>query len=103
MFAIVETGGKQFRVEEGRSLKVAKMDAEAGSTITLDNVLLVGGGDDVKIGQPLVAGASVQCEVVTHGRDKKIIVFKKKRRNSYRKKQGHRQDFTLLKVTSIQG
>jgi large subunit ribosomal protein L21 len=79
------------------------MDAEAGSTITLDNVLLVGGGDDVKIGQPLVAGASVQCEVVTHGRDKKIIVFKKKRRNSYRKKQGHRQDFTLLKVTSIQG
>lgn len=103
MFAIVETGGKQFRVEEGRSLKVAKMDAQAGSAITLDNILLVGSGADVKIGQPVVSGASVQCEVVAHGRDKKITVFKKKRRNSYRKKQGHRQDFTLLKVTSIQG
>lgn len=103
MFAIVETGGKQFRVEEGRSLKVAKMEAQAGSAVTLDRILLVGSGADVKIGQPFVSGASVQCEVVDHGRDKKIIVFKKKRRKDYRKKQGHRQDFTLLKVTSIQG
>lgn len=102
MFAIVETGGKQFRVEEGRSLKVAKLDAPAGSEITLDQILLVGTGADVKIGQPLVAGASVQCEVVDHGRDKKIIVFKKKRRKDYRRTQGHRQDFTLLKVKSIQ-
>lgn len=102
MFAIVETGGKQFRVEEGRSLKVAKMEAQAGSEITLDKVLLVGTGADVKVGQPLVAGASVQCEVVDHGRDKKIIVFKKKRRKDYRRTQGHRQDFTLLKVKSIQ-
>ena len=79
MFAIVETGGKQFRVEEGRSLKVARMDAQAGSAITLDKILLVGAGADVKVGQPFVSGASVQCEVVDHGRDKKIIVFKKKR------------------------
>jgi large subunit ribosomal protein L21 len=102
MFAIVETGGKQFRVEEGRSLKVAKMDVPAGSEVTLDQILLVGAGADVKIGQPVVAGASVQCEVVDHGRDKKIIVFKKKRRKDYRRTQGHRQDFTLLKVKSIQ-
>jgi large subunit ribosomal protein L21 len=103
MFAIVETGGKQFRVEEGRSLKVAKLDVQAGAEITLDQVLLVGAGAEVKIGQPFVAGATVQCEVVDHGRDKKIIVFKKKRRKDYRRTQGHRQDFTLLKVKSIQG
>jgi large subunit ribosomal protein L21 len=102
MFAIVETGGKQFRVEEGRSLKVAKLDVQAGSEITLDKILLVGTGAEVKIGQPFVAGAAVQCEVVDHGRDKKIIIFKKKRRKDYRKTQGHRQDFTTLKVKSIQ-
>lgn len=102
MFAIVETGGKQFRVEEGRSLKVAKLEAQAGTEVTLDKVLLVGAGAEVKIGQPFVAGAAVQCEVVDHGRDKKIIIFKKKRRKDYRRTQGHRQDFTVLKVKSIQ-
>ena len=102
MFAIVETGGKQFRVEEGRSLKVAKLEALAGTEITLDKVLLVGAGAEVKIGQPFVAGAAVQCEVVDHGRDKKIIIFKKKRRKDYRRTQGHRQDYTTLKVKSIQ-
>ena len=102
MFAIVETGGKQFRVEEGRSLKVAKLEAQAGTEITLDKVLLVGADAEVKIGQPFVAGAAVQCEVVDHGRDKKIIIFKKKRRKDYRRTQGHRQDFTVLKVKSIQ-
>jgi len=102
MFAIVETGGKQFRVEEGRSLKVAKLDVQAGSELTLDKILLVGTGADVTIGQPFVAGATVQCEVVEHGRDKKIIIFKKKRRKDYRRTQGHRQDYTTLKVKSIQ-
>ncbi len=102
MFAIVETGGKQFRVEEGRSLKVAKLEVLAGTEVTLDKVLLVGAGAEVKIGQPFVAGAAVQCEVVDHGRDKKIIIFKKKRRKDYRRTQGHRQDFTVLKVKSIQ-
>lgn len=103
MFAIVETGGKQFRVEEGRTLQVAKLDAPAGTKITLDKVLLLGAGSEVTIGQPLVPNAAVQCEVLEHGRDKKIIIFKKKRRKDYRKKQGHRQDFTRIKVTSIQG
>ncbi len=102
MFAIVETGGKQFRVQEGLSVKVSKLDAEAGSELSLDKVLMAGEGEDLKVGTPYVDGAKVTCEVVDHGRDKKIIVFKKKRRKDYRKKQGHRQDFTTLKVTAIQ-
>ncbi|GAU07737.1 50S ribosomal protein L21 [Desulfoplanes formicivorans] len=102
MFAIVEAGGKQFRVQEGLTVKVAKMDAEAGSELSLDKVLMAGEGEDLKIGTPYVDGAKVTCQVVEHGRDKKIIVFKKKRRKDYRKKQGHRQDFTTLKVTAIQ-
>jgi large subunit ribosomal protein L21 len=102
MFAIVETGGKQFRVQEGLTVKVAKLDAEAGSELSLDKVLMAGEGEDLKIGTPYVEGAKVTCQVVDHGRDKKIIVFKKKRRKDYRKKQGHRQDFTTLKVTAIQ-
>ncbi|WP_462323431.1 50S ribosomal protein L21 [Desulfoplanes sp.] len=102
MFAIVETGGKQFRVQEGLTVKVAKLDAEAGSELSLDKVLMAGEGEDLKVGTPYVDGAKVTCEVVDHGRDKKIIVFKKKRRKDYRKKQGHRQDFTTLKVTAIQ-
>ncbi len=101
MFAIVETGGKQFRVQEGLTVKVAKLDAEAGSELSLDKVVMAGEGDDLKIGTPYVDGASVTCQVVEHGRDKKIIVFKKKRRKDYRKKQGHRQDFTTLHVTAI--
>ncbi|HKK32453.1 MAG TPA: 50S ribosomal protein L21 [Desulfomicrobiaceae bacterium] len=102
MFAIVETGGKQFRVEEGRFLKVAKMDVEAGAEISLDKVLMVGEGAEVTVGRPYVEGATIACEVLDHGRDKKIIVFKKKRRKDYRKKQGHRQDFTTIKVNAIQ-
>ncbi|BDV01837.1 MAG: ribosomal protein [Desulfomicrobiaceae bacterium] len=102
MFAIVETGGKQFRVEEGLQFKAPKMEAEVGAEIALDRVLLVQGESGLKVGQPLVEGAVVRCQVVDHGRDKKIIVFKKKRRKGYSKKQGHRQDFTLVKVTGIE-
>ena len=102
MFAIVETGGKQLRVQEGLTVRVSKLDAEAGSELSLDKVLMAGEGEDLKIGTPYVEGAKVTCQVVDHGRDKKIIVFKKKRRKDYRKKQGHRQDFTTLKVTAIQ-
>lgn len=102
MFAIVETGGKQFRVEPGLQLKAPKMDAEVGSEIVLDRVLLVQGEAGLAVGQPLVDGAAVRCQVLEHGRDKKIIVFKKKRRKGYSKKQGHRQDFTLLQVTGIE-
>lgn len=101
MYAIIETGGKQFRVEEGRTLKLHRMDVQAGETITVDSVLLVDTGKEVKIGQPYVDKAQVCCEVVDHGREKKIIVFHKRRRKDSAKKQGHRQDFTTVKVTSI--
>jgi large subunit ribosomal protein L21 len=103
MYAIVETGGKQFRVEEGRRITVEKLPAEAGSEVILDKVLLVDAGGAPKIGMPYVSGAQVACEVIEHGRGEKIVVFKKKRRNDYKKKQGHRQDFTTLKIKAIQG
>lgn len=101
MYAIVETGGKQFRVEEGRTFKVQKIQAEAGSEVVLDKVLLVGEGTDVKIGQPYVEKAQVNCEIVEHGREKKIVVFHKRRRKDSMKKQGHRQDFTAIKIKAI--
>lgn len=100
MYAIIETGGKQFRVEEGLSLRVDKLDVEAGTELSLDKVLMIGGGD-VKIGAPYVAGAKVTATVVEHGRGEKILVFKKWRRNDSRKLQGHRQDYTALKITAI--
>ncbi|WP_028574821.1 50S ribosomal protein L21 [Desulfonatronovibrio hydrogenovorans] len=102
MFAIIETGGKQFRVKEGQQIKVAKLADEAGSEIVLDKILAAGGQSEVKFGQPYVDGAKVVCDVLSHERDKKVIVFKKKRRKGYSKKQGHRQDFTRLRVKSIE-
>ncbi|SKA73657.1 large subunit ribosomal protein L21 [Paucidesulfovibrio gracilis DSM 16080] len=101
MFAIIETGGKQFRVEEGLELDVELLKAEAGSTVSIDKVLLVGNGDATQIGAPYVDGAKVDCEVVKHGRGKKVVVFHKLPKKDARKKQGHRQDFTRLKVKSI--
>lgn len=101
MFAIIETGGKQFRVEEGLEMDVELLKAEAGSTVSIDKVLLVSNGDATKIGAPYVEGAKVDCEVVTHGRGKKIVIFHKLAKKDARKKQGHRQDFTRLKVKSI--
>ena len=102
MYAIVETGGKQFRVEEGRTIKVQKIQAEAGAELVLDKILLVGEGAGVPIGQPYVENAKVACEVVGHGREKKIVVFHKRRRKDSAKKQGHRQDYTAIKVKAIQ-
>ncbi|MFO7727260.1 MAG: 50S ribosomal protein L21 [Desulfonatronovibrio sp.] len=102
MFAIIETGGKQFRVREGQQIKVAKLTDEAGSEIVMDKILAAGVQSDVKFGQPYVEGARVVCDVLSHERDKKIIVFKKKRRKGYSKKQGHRQDFTRLRVKTIE-
>lgn len=101
MYAIIETGGKQFRVEEGRTIKVQKLQAEAGSEVVMDKVLLVGEGAGVKVGAPYVEKAQVACEVVEHGRDKKIVVFHKRRRKDSMKKQGHRQDYTAIKIKSI--
>ena len=102
MYAIIETGGKQFRVEEGNEIKVDKLGVEPGSELTIDKVLMVGGAD-TKIGAPYVENAKVTCDVVKHGRGKKIIVFHKRRRQDSQNKQGHRQDFTTLKVKSISG
>ncbi|UZP69037.1 50S ribosomal protein L21 [Desulfovibrio mangrovi] len=101
MYAIVETGGKQFRVEEGGKIFVEKLAAEAGSEVVLDKVLMVG-GDKFTVGAPYVASAKVTAEVLEHGRGEKIIVFKKRRRQDSRRKQGHRQEFTALKIKGIQ-
>lgn len=101
MYAVVKTGGKQYTISEGDVFNVENLDGEVGSTLELSDVVAIGSGDDLKIGTPFVEGASVSAEVVEHGRDKKIIVFKKKRRKGYKKKQGHRQGFTSLKVTAI--
>lgn len=100
MYAIVETGGKQFRVEEGCKIFVAKLGAEVGSEIVLDKVLLLG-GENFKAGQPYVENAQVKANVLEHGRGEKIHVFKKWRRNDSRSLKGHRQDYTALKITSI--
>lgn len=101
MYAIIETGGKQFRVEEGCKVMVDKLGAEAGAELTIDKVLMIGGGD-VKVGAPYVAGATVKAEVVEHNRGTKVLVFKRWRRNDSRKLRGHRQDYTTLKITGIQ-
>ncbi len=102
MFTIVEQGGSQFKVSEGDILKVPYMaDAEEGKEITIDRVLLVSKEDAVAVGTPTVDGAEVKAEVVEHGKDKKVLVIKKKRRKDYRRKTGHRQDFTRIKITSV--
>ncbi|GAB6175501.1 50S ribosomal protein L21 [Desulfobaculum senezii] len=102
MYAIVESGGKQFRVEEGRTIDIQKIQAEAGSELVLDKVLLVDKSGEVTVGEPYVENAKVSCEVVEHGREKKIIVFHKRRRQDSQKKQGHRQDFTTIKIKAIE-
>lgn len=101
MYAIIETGGKQYRVEEGSRVRVESLPQEKGQTITLERVLLVGQDANIKVGQPLVAGATVTAEIVTHDRAKKIIVFKKRSKKTYKKTQGHRQNYTELLIKSI--
>jgi large subunit ribosomal protein L21 len=101
MFAVIRTGGKQYRVAEGDVIAVEKLVGEPGATIELGEVLLVGEGAAAKAGAPLVAGASVSAELVEHRRADKIIVFKKKRRHNYRRKNGHRQHQTVLRITGI--
>jgi large subunit ribosomal protein L21 len=103
MFAVVKTGGKQYRVNEGDVLRVEKLDGEVGKKVTLDEVLMVGDDKSLKVGEPLVKGAKVTAEVVDQRKDKKIVVFKKKRRHNYRRKKGHRQEITVLRVTKIAG
>ena len=100
MFAIIETGGKQLKVEEGQTIFVEKLNADAGDTFTFDKVLFVG-GDAVKVGAPTVEGATVSAKIEKHGRGKKINVIKFKRRKNYHRKQGHRQPYTKLTVEKI--
>ncbi len=102
MYAVFQTGGKQFRAEPGARIRIPSLDVEPGETVTFDRVLLTGDGEDeVKVGTPVVDGAAVKAEVVRHGRADKIIVFKRKRRKGYRKKQGHRQNFTEIRVDEV--
>jgi large subunit ribosomal protein L21 len=100
MFAIVKTGGKQYRVGVGDQITVERLAGEVGAAISLDNVLAVG-GDALRVGTPVVAGASVTAKIVQQPRGTKIIVFKKKRRKNYRRKRGHRQELTVLKIEEI--
>jgi large subunit ribosomal protein L21 len=104
MYAVIETGGKQYRVEPGSTIKVEKLAGEAGSKIVFDQVLLVSSGDgaDVKIGKPHVAGAKVKGEIVRHGRGEKLVVFKMEYARNYVRKNGHRQDFTAVKIDAIE-
>jgi large subunit ribosomal protein L21 len=101
MYAVIQTGGKQFRAEPGKRLRVPTLALEPGETITFDDVRLASDGSDVKIGTPSVDGASVTAEVLLHGRTKKVIVFKRKRRKGYRKKNGHRQGFTEIRIDEV--
>ena len=101
MYAVIKTGGKQYVVNEGATLKVEKLEGEVGSNIELGTVLAVGDGKDIKLGSPTVDGALVKAEIIAQSKAKKVIVFKKKRRKGYTKKQGHRQFFTELKVQEI--
>ncbi|MCH1477767.1 50S ribosomal protein L21 [Arenicellales bacterium IMCC55707] len=101
MYAVVQTGGKQYRLGVGDNVRVEKLAGELGEVVELPQVLVIGDGEKVSIGDPVIAGASVKAEIVSHGRDKKIRVFKMKRRKKYRRTQGHRQSFTQLRVTEI--
>ena len=101
MYAVFRTGGKQFRVEPGTKLRIPTLEAEEGTTVSFDQVLFTSDGEAISVGQPMVKGASVKAEILRHGKDRKIIVFKRKKRKGYRRKQGHRQKFTEIKVAEI--
>ena len=101
MYAVIETGGKQYRVAEGETLRVEKLAASAGDKLSFETLLFADDGGNVRVGQPRVSGVKVEAEVVEQGLGKKIIIFKYKRRKSYRRKQGHRQPYTALKITAI--
>lgn len=101
MFAVIKTGGKQYKVTEGDKLVVEKLEGEAGAKVTFDQVLMVGSDKGVTIGAPVVAGASVTAELVETSRGDKVMVIKKTRRNTYRRRRGHRQTETLVKITAV--
>ncbi len=101
MYAVIKTGGKQYKVTEGQTLKVEKLEAEVGSALELAEVLMVADGDDVKVGTPLIDGGKVTATVKSHGRDDKVNIIKFRRRKHHMKRQGHRQYYTELEITGI--
>ena len=101
MYAVVKTGGKQYRVQPGEELNIERLDGDVGSEIVFDQVLLVGAEDNIVVGRPMVEGAKVTAKVVRQDRARKIIIFKHMRRGGYRKKRGHRQSFTRVRITEI--
>jgi large subunit ribosomal protein L21 len=106
MYAVIKTGGKQYRVQKGDKLFVEKLPGDVGDAVSFDQVLMVGVGADegaIKLGKPLVAGAKVEAKILEHGRGEKVIIFKFRRRKNYRRKTGHRQSFTTLQITDIKG
>ena len=103
MYAVVKTGGKQYRVSAGEKLKVELIPADVGAQVTLDQVLMVGEGESVRVGTPTVAGVSVTATVVAQGRGEKVKIFKMRRRKHYQKHQGHRQNYTELRIDAIAG
>ena len=103
MYAVVKTGGKQYRVSAGTKIKVEQLTADVGSEVTLDQVLMIAEDGNVKLGAPLVAGAAVKAKVLSQGRGDKVRIYKMRRRKHYRKSQGHRQNFTEREITGIAG
>ncbi|MFB0936083.1 MAG: 50S ribosomal protein L21 [Propionivibrio sp.] len=101
MYAVIKTGGKQYRVAAGEKLKIEQIPAEVGAEVTLDQVLMVGEGESVKIGAPLVTGAAVKATVLSQGRHDKVKIFKMRRRKHYQKHQGHRQNYTEIRIDGI--
>jgi large subunit ribosomal protein L21 len=103
MYAIIKTGGKQYRVSSGEKLKVERLAADVGSELQIEDVLAVGQGDDLKLGTPRVSGAMVRAKILSHGRADKVHIFKMRRRKHYDKQQGHRQNYTEIELTGITG
>jgi large subunit ribosomal protein L21 len=101
MYAIIKSGGKQYRVKAGEQLRVEALSADVGASVSLEEVLMVGTGEDVKVGAPFVSGAKVKATVVSHGRGDKVRIFKMRRRKHYQKSQGHRQSYTELRIDDI--
>ena len=101
MYAVIKTGGKQYRVNQGETLKIETVAGDIGGAIVLDQVLMVGNGDKVSVGKPLLSGASVKATIVAHGRHDKVSIFKMRRRKHYQKHQGHRQNYTEIRIDGI--
>lgn len=103
MYAVIKTGGKQYKVVAGERLKIETLTAEVGATVSFDEVLMIGEGEQITVGAPLISGGKVNAEILAHGRGDKIRIIKHRRRKHYHKEQGHRQNFTEVKITEIVG